>query len=149
MSRAVTDWSLQGLTIVQSSILFKACDQGLGKSLELLKEEAQDAVQKVRNSFVLHTWLLLTSLEQMYYTVQILVVVILGLSKLSVSFFLLRLTQIKHHRLVFHAGVGLIAAWTFASTLAVSLQCNLSQPWLLVGQNCSGSVRHTYTRNLG
>ena len=93
MPRAVTDCCLQGLTIIQSSILFKACDQGLGKSVELLEEEAQDSVQKARNSFALHTWLLLTSLEQMYYTVQILVVVVLGLSKLSVNFFLLRLTN--------------------------------------------------------
>lgn len=33
-----------------------------------------------------------------------------------------------------------VALWAIASLFALALQSNLSQPWRLVGANCSGTV---------
>jgi len=76
----------------------------------------------------------------MYYASTLLFVVALGLSKTSVVFFLLRLSPVKHHRRVFNVAVVLVTAWTVGSTFAVALQCNLTHPWILVGERCPGAV---------
>jgi len=109
------------VAIIQSSIVLAACHDGLGKSIEFVSLENQSKVQ------------------QMYYASTLFFVIALGLCKISVAFFLLRLTQTKHHRLVFNAAAGFIAVWTVGSLFAVALQCNLSHPWLIVGERCSGA----------
>lgn len=111
------------LAIIQSSIILGACSKGLGKSLDLLSSEAQTEVQR------------------MYYTSNLFFILALGLSKSSVIFFLRRLTAAKHHKLVFDTANALLAAWIIGSFFAVALQCNLSHPWISVGESCSGTVR--------
>ena len=76
----------------------------------------------------------------MYYASNLLFVAALGCSKLSVVFFLLRLTQVKHHRLVFNITAGIVAAWTVGSFFAIALECNLTKPWLIVDEQCPGAV---------
>jgi hypothetical protein len=76
----------------------------------------------------------------MYYASLIFFVVSVGFSKLSVAFLLLCLTPYEEQRRAFYIVVGLIAAWTFASTFAVALQCNLSHPWILVQESCPRAV---------
>jgi hypothetical protein len=80
----------------------------------------------------------------MYYASTLLFVVALGLSKISVVFFFLRLTVVKHHGRVFNAAAALVTAWTVGSTFAVALQCNLTHPWIIVGERCSGAVLHPH-----
>jgi hypothetical protein len=79
--------------------------------------------------------------QKLYYTSNLFFVLALGLSKLSVVFFLMRLTPARHHRRVFWAMAIFVGAWTFASLLAVAVQCDFAQPWILVGERCPGSVR--------
>jgi hypothetical protein len=85
---------------------------------------------------------LLTNTKQSYYASNIFVTVSLGLSRCSVLIFILRLTPIESHR---HIAYGIIIAttlWTFGAAMAAALQCDPSQPWILVGQQCP----HVYTR---
>ena len=78
---------------------------------------------------------------KLYYTSNLFFILALGLSKLSVVLFLLGLSPARHHRRVTLAVAAFVGAWTFASLLAVALQCNLASPWILVGETCSGTVR--------
>jgi hypothetical protein len=77
----------------------------------------------------------------MYYASNLFFVLTLGLSKLSVGFFLLRLTTVRLHKVIFMAVMAFITAWTIAAIFAVALQCNLSQPWIIIGERCPHSVR--------
>ncbi|KAK4549173.1 hypothetical protein LTR36_007631 [Oleoguttula mirabilis] len=108
------------LSFVQSSLVLAACADGLGKSIELIPLELRGGIQ------------------QKYYTSNLIFIVALGFSKVSLLLFLRRLTPVSLQRRVILALLGLIAAWTMGSVLAAALQCELSQPWIIVGQKCSG-----------
>lgn len=108
--------------IIQSSLVLGACSKGLGKSVDLVSPEAQESVQKL------------------YYTSNLFFFLVIGIAKISVICFLSRISRMRQHRLVFNIAMGLIAAWTFGSLLAMALQCNLGNSWIIVGQDCSGTV---------
>lgn len=110
------------LAIIQSSLVLGACSKGLGKSLDLVSPEAQEDVQKI------------------YYTSNLFYILVIGFSKISVICFLSRISRMKQHRVVFNMAMGFIAAWTFGSFLAMALQCDLQNPWIMVGEDCSGTV---------
>ena len=143
MSWAATDNEPQVFAIIQSSIVLSGCSHGLGKAFRLIPSEMQTRVQEVRPfAYIPGTDVLsLTLLQKLYYTSNLFFVLALGLSKLSLLCFLLRLTPARRHKIAFWAAAGFVGAWTFASVLAVALQCNTSHPWILVGETCSGSVR--------
>jgi hypothetical protein len=77
----------------------------------------------------------------MYYTSNLLFVIALGLSKLSVGLLLFRLTSVRLHKVIFMGVMAFIVTWTIAATFTVALQCNLSQPWITIGESCTNSVR--------
>lgn len=111
------------LAIVQSSIILGACSKGLGKSIDILSLGAQNEVQG------------------MYYASNLFFIIVLGLSKISVVSFLLRLSPYKHqHKLVFMGAIAVLSAWTAGSFFAVALQCNLEHAWLSVNEECTGTV---------
>jgi hypothetical protein len=64
----------------------------------------------------------------------------LGMSKISVVLFQAGLTANPRQGRIFRWLAGFIAAWMGSSILALALQCELSRPWLLVGQRCYGTV---------
>ncbi|ERF71368.1 hypothetical protein EPUS_09332 [Endocarpon pusillum Z07020] len=107
-------------TIAQSSTTLYAASRGLGKSVELLSPEA------------------LTEVQKLFYSSTILLNFALGLSKCSIAALLLRMTPVRRQLLVFKGALVFLATWTVASILAVALQCNLSHPWVLVGEECPG-----------
>lgn len=111
-----------GLAIIQAALIFGACQKGFGKSLNLVAEDNYDGVQSL------------------WYAAELLFILALGLAKISVVFFLLRISRVKEHRLAFYIAIGLMAAWTLASFFAIALQCNLAHPWMNVGENCTGMV---------
>lgn len=117
------------LAIIQSAVVLGACSEGLGKSLRLLSPEVQIEVQR------------------MYYISNLLFILVLGLSKSSVVFFLRRLTAARKHKLVFDTANGFVALWTIGSIFAIALQCNASHPWISAGETCSGTVRSTSSSN--
>ncbi|OCT48690.1 hypothetical protein CLCR_04817 [Cladophialophora carrionii] len=109
------------LAVIQSSIMLGACSDGLGRSVELIPPVMLEKVQKS------------------YYAGNIFFTLALGLSKMSVVFFLNRLTVVRTQKLVFHVLTAFIAAWTVGSTFAVALQCDLHHPWLIVDEQCPGA----------
>ena len=62
------------------------------------------------------------------------------MTKASIALLLRRLTPNDRQRQVFLIAVGVVAAWTLASFLAVALQCDLGAPWIALGASCSGSA---------
>jgi len=105
---------------IQSSIILGACAAGLGKSVEILS--AYDLLR----------------VEKMYYASNLFFVMAIGFSKISVAFLLLRMTPKRGHMVASQVIAGLVGVWTFASTIAVALQCKLSHPWIMNGENCPG-----------
>lgn len=109
-----------GFAVLQASLVLGACHMGLGKSVELISVENQHTLQKL------------------YYAGALLFTLALGISKASVAAFLLRLAPFDPHRKVIKVVFYTILAWTLALFLAVALRCNLSQPWVFLGEQCTG-----------
>lgn len=80
------------------------------------------------------------SQRQMYYGSNLLFVLAVGGTKISVILFLVALTATPQQRKIFHGAAATVGVWMIASFLALSLQCDLSSPWLLVDQECPGVV---------
>lgn len=80
----------------------------------------------------------------MYYASILLFITALGLSKISVVSFQARLVATATQRRVFRYAMLLIATWTVASFLALALQCDLANPWHVVGEECSKLVRMVF-----
>lgn len=79
-------------------------------------------------------------ISQLYYASNVFFILGLGLSKALVIYFLSRLTSIDTHKKVVMRASAFTAVWTVASVFAVALQCDLSRPWLIVGEQCDGAV---------
>ena len=77
----------------------------------------------------------------MYYWSIFLFVIALAFSKLSVIFFLRRLSgSNRNHVRVFDAVAVLVTVWMIGAIFAVTLQCDLAHPWIVIGEHCSGAV---------
>lgn len=63
-----------------------------------------------------------------------------GLAKCSVLALLMRMTPKRKQLLVFKGTLVFLGIGTVAFALAFALQCSLSHPWLVVGEQCPGSV---------
>lgn len=111
-----------GFTILQSSIVMGACSKGLGKALSIVAPNVQ------------------VETERMFYASNLFFILAIGLSKISVVCFLQRLSPNKRHKLVFNIVLGILAVWTVASLFSIALDCNLSHPWVSIGEDCSGTV---------
>ncbi|KAF2166647.1 hypothetical protein M409DRAFT_23278 [Zasmidium cellare ATCC 36951] len=109
-----------GFAVIQSALVLGACHAGLGRSAELISSGDQEALQKL------------------YYAASLFFVLSLGLSKASVAIFVLRLAPFDPHRQVIKALIIAILAWTLALLLAIALKCNLSHPWTVLDEQCSG-----------
>ena len=82
----------------------------------------------------------LTSETQLYYASNLLFVIPLALSKAAVACFLLRLTPVDAQRRAIMTLLSVVAVWGVALFLAITLSCDLSHPWTIVGQRCIGYV---------
>lgn len=105
--------------LVQSAVVLSACHNGFGKATNLVLADLRSVI--------------LAKL----YAAQLLFIITLGLSKLSLVFFLLRLTPIDRHRRVFWAFAAVVTAWMIGSIFAVALQCGPSHPWLFQTKSCA------------
>lgn len=111
-----------GVSVVQSGLMFAACAKGFGKAFDLISEHHQLQVQ------------------QLFYTSNILVLVIVALSKLSVPLILLKMSPVIHHKITFYLTIGGVAVSALGSILTVALQCGPTTPWLSVDNSCGESV---------
>ncbi|KAM0723328.1 hypothetical protein Q7P37_001530 [Cladosporium fusiforme] len=107
--------------VAQSSVVLGACSHGLGKTWAKIPLVSHTKVQK------------------MYYASFLLFILALGLSKMSVVLFQARLTATRWQKQVFKGLTVLIAIWMAVSILVLALQCDLSSPWKVLGQECPGS----------
>ena len=82
----------------------------------------------------------LTSETQLYYASNLLFVIPLALSKAAVACFLLRLTPVDAQRRAITILLSIMAVWGVALFFAITLTCDLSHPWILDGQQCTGYV---------
>lgn len=120
------DWLILGATLMaigQYAAVYTGLEDGLGRSTELLtREHAADLGKTVMASEVLY-------------------LLALALSKLSVVFFMKRLVT-RDHKMAWWAGniaIALTAVWGVASCLAITVGCGPSS--ILHGQDrCSGEV---------
>lgn len=110
------------LAVIQSALLFEGCNKGLGKAIDLVKVSDQIAAQKL------------------YYASNLLLILSLCCSKLSVVFFFLRLSPAKSHKRLFSIALLLVVLWTIGSFFTLALQCELSEPWISLNQTCPNMV---------
>jgi len=79
--------------------------------------------------------------DQLYYASNVFYILALDLSKLSVILFLRRLVSpgsvLRKTTLVL---AGVLPVSTIAFIIATSLQCDLLQPWDIVGDSCPSWV---------
>lgn len=123
------DWLILGATILaigQYAAIYSGLENGVGRSTELLsKEDAAELGKSVLASEVLY-------------------IIALALSKLSVVFFMRRLFT-RDHRAAWwssNVAIGLTVVWGVASCLAIGVGCGPST--ILYGEErCSGKVRAT------
>ncbi|KAI4106122.1 MAG: hypothetical protein LQ339_003119 [Xanthoria mediterranea] len=108
------------LAAIQSAIIVYGVSRGLGRSTELVSSNDLVALQKAA------------------YVGDILYLLTDYLSKCSVILLLLRLSQDRKHRFAFNATLIWTIVVSVASVFAVSLRCDLSNPWLLFHEKCSG-----------
>ena len=106
-----TDAIPQIFGIAQSAVVHIAASHGLGQHQDALSE----------GSFAIYA--------KNYYISNILFLITIYFAKISLVFFIMRLTPV---RTTIHICYGLIAgitAWTIATTIALALQCNPPRPW--------------------
>ncbi|KFY48512.1 hypothetical protein V495_01269 [Pseudogymnoascus sp. VKM F-4514 (FW-929)] len=71
------------------------------------------------------------------YAADILFIVALAISKLSVVYFVARLTpHVKYVKLCTVAS-ALCVAWGIGGVFALALRCNLAKPWITIGERCT------------
>ncbi|KAL8727909.1 MAG: hypothetical protein Q9181_005537 [Wetmoreana brouardii] len=108
---------------VQSAIMLYAVSMGLGRAEHLVLSADRQPLQ------------------QAAYAGDILYLVTVYLSKSSVIVLLLRLTKNRQHRIAFNATLVGTLVLCIASIFAISLRCDLSHPWLIFHEKCTGLVR--------
>jgi hypothetical protein len=80
------------------------------------------------------------TVHKLYYSSNILFLVALAFSKASVASLLLRLCADKRQKRFFVGALASNGLWLVSSIFAMALQCDISQPWILVGEQCDGVV---------
>ena len=83
---------------------------------------------------------MLTTLE-LYYSSNLLFLMALASSKASVASLLLRLCAERRQKLLFVGALVCNGILLVASIFAMAFQCNILQPWILVGEQCGGVVK--------
>jgi len=86
-------------------------------------------------------------IAQIYYASNVFYILSLGLSRIAMVVFIRQLTPVEQHRRALSVLAAIIAAWTVAACVAVALQCDLGEPWLLHRRCARGWVCDKLTRH--
>ncbi|KAL4977898.1 hypothetical protein BDW66DRAFT_26820 [Aspergillus desertorum] len=113
-------WAALILSIVQVVVLQKAVDSGLGR------HEAQLSESQIRR------------LSKFAFASQLLLVIVLSLSKLSTTLLIWKLTPSRSLRQYCTIAVAVIAGWTIFALFSISFQCHLPEVWLYAPGRCAG-----------
>jgi hypothetical protein len=76
------------------------------------------------------------------YSSELLFVINLALSKISVLVLLRQITPARPHQIAALSTMVLIGIWSVASFFASAFQCGIPNPWEILGSRCFHQVRH-------
>ncbi|KAL4758597.1 uncharacterized protein BDW70DRAFT_141310 [Aspergillus foveolatus] len=113
-------WAALALSVVQVVVLQKAVDSGLGKHEAGLSESQ---IQR---------------LSKFSYAAQLLLVIVLSLSKLSTTLLVWKLTPSRSLRQYCTISATVIAGWTIFALFSISFQCQLPETWRYTPERCAG-----------
>ncbi|KAL4772668.1 hypothetical protein BDW60DRAFT_186713 [Aspergillus nidulans var. acristatus] len=113
-------WAALALSVVQVVILQKAVDNGLGRHEAGLSESQIQLLSKFA------------------YAAQLLLVIILSLSKLSTTLLVWKLTPSRSIRQYCTVAAVVIAGWTVFALFSISFQCQLPETWRYTPERCAG-----------
>ncbi|KAL4993813.1 hypothetical protein BDV10DRAFT_178165 [Aspergillus recurvatus] len=113
-------WAALTLSIVQVVVLQKAVDNGLGR------HEAQLSKSQIQR------------LSKFSFAAQLLLVIVLSLSKLSTILLIWKLTPSRSLRQFCTITAAVIAGWTIFALFSISFQCRLPEAWLYTPGRCAG-----------
>lgn len=85
--------------------------------------------------------MLLTDTKQYIYIAQILMIVTVALSKLSIGLLFKSLMNVGIARWANWGLIGAVIAWAVASIVALAARCSSPYPWSFVGGKCDSQVR--------
>ncbi|KAL4740691.1 hypothetical protein BDV11DRAFT_184647 [Aspergillus similis] len=113
-------WAALTISVVQVVVLQKAVDNGLGRhEARLNKSQIQ-------------------RLSKFAYAAQLLLVIVLSLSKLSTTLLVWKLTPSRSLRRYCTIVAVFIAGWTVFALFSISFQCQLPETWRYSPERCAG-----------
>ncbi|KAL5338953.1 hypothetical protein BJX70DRAFT_365131 [Aspergillus crustosus] len=115
-------WIALVLAIAQVVVLQKAVDHGLGRHAEELEPSEGDV----------QAW------SKFAFAAQILLILVLALSKLSTVLLVWKLIPSGSLRRSCVVIAGVVVAWTVFAVLGFAFQCALPQPWVYLPERCAG-----------
>jgi hypothetical protein len=80
-----------------------------------------------------------SNISQASYASDILFICTLYLAKCAVVFLYLRLSPERNHKTASKIILGLSTVFTIASIFMISIDCNISHPWLFIESHCTGA----------
>ncbi|KAI9367355.1 hypothetical protein BJX61DRAFT_312157 [Aspergillus egyptiacus] len=119
------DYVLLGATIiavVQATLLFEACSEGLGTSIVLLREDQVHLIQR------------LVIISDIFYLVT------LYTTKCSVIGIYLRLTPQKGHKFASYCTLILCTLWVIPAILIIAVNCGFNRPWTGARGQCENLI---------
>ena len=87
------------------------------------------------------------TMGQAGYSSDLLLIISLGVSKISILILLLQISPVALHRRLAAMLGGFIVIWSIASLLASAFQCDLPSAWMVVEGRCIDQVLYSTSRS--
>ncbi|KAJ0426479.1 hypothetical protein BJY00DRAFT_272262 [Aspergillus carlsbadensis] len=119
------DWVFLGATaiaVIQASLVFGACSEGLGTAIVLLKDDQVDKIQRLLG------------------VSDILYLITLFTTKCCVVGIYLRLTPQRLHNLLSWGTLALCTLWVVPAIFILTINCGFNRPWRGEGGHCKDEV---------
>ncbi|RDW72596.1 uncharacterized protein DSM5745_07768 [Aspergillus mulundensis] len=130
-------WVALILSIIQVVVLQKAVDNGLGRHEDRLSESQIQTLSKASRAQLCH-FRSRTDQSQFSFAAQLLLLIVLSLTKLSTILLIWKLTPSKSLRLHCTITAGVVVGWTIFALFGISFQCQLPEAWLYRPERCAG-----------
>ena len=115
---------------------------GVGRHLDSLSGSQIMASEKASNPSM-RTIDRKVTMRQAGYSSDLLLVISLGVSKISILILLLQISPVTLHRRLAAMLGGFIVIWSIPSLLASAFQCDLPSAWMIVEGRCFDQVRYS------
>jgi hypothetical protein len=133
---------VQVFGLAQVMTVFAQLSSGFGTSVDLLDPSQLPGIQKVcRASFPIRKSNLCLPMQAAYAS-DIFFILTLSCSKCSVAWFIARLNPNARHGILCSSIFWTSVVWGLVGILALALRCNLSYPWITIGEQCTNLACH-------